>query len=503
MDPSGVPNLDRVLGGGLVRGALIIIVGPPGSGKTTLANQMAFAAAHAGRRATVVTAISEPTSKLIAHLRTFLFYDDDLVGSMINFMSLEQFLPAGLHATGDELIAMARQTRADVVVLDGFRGVRGADIDLQAARQFLYDVGTTLSALGTTTIITSEADPRDPSFFPEATTADVILGLHYSVDGVLQRRAIEVIKSRGVQPMSGLHGLALDARGVLAYPRLEARVAATVQAITPDPVIPALPERREDSSRKISFGLDELDALLDGGVTRGTSTLVIGSLGTGKTLLALHFAMTGVRSGEPTVFLGFRENQQHLLRKARAFGLGTEVAAALRPDGLLTLQRWAPVELKPDIVADHLLEALDATGARRLVVDSIAELEHAVVRGDRLRLNDYLAALIEALHQRDVTTLFVKELRATVTTELDLVAGPVSVLAENVILLQQLDYRARLHRVLSVVKMRFSPHDAALHEFAITAPQGITLMGPFQRDGAASATTGEAERHDEEDSPSA
>src|SRR5437879_1945162 len=91
VDPTGVPNLDRVLGGGLPRGALTRVVGPPGSGKTTLAGQMAFAAARAGRRAVILTALSEPVSKLLAHMRTLAFYAEDLVGDRLQVLSLDQF----------------------------------------------------------------------------------------------------------------------------------------------------------------------------------------------------------------------------------------------------------------------------------------------------------------------------------------------------------------------------------------------------------------------------
>ena len=135
-------------------------------------------------------------------------------------MSLEQFLPQGLEATADELLAMARETEAGLVVLDGFRGVRGAERDPQRARQFLYDLGSALSVRGATTLITSEVDPREPSFFPEATTADVIVGLHYSLNGVRQRRGLEAIKTRGTQPLPGLHGLELTDDGAVVYPRL-------------------------------------------------------------------------------------------------------------------------------------------------------------------------------------------------------------------------------------------------------------------------------------------
>lgn len=126
--------------------------------------------------------------------------------------------------------------------------------------QFLYDVGATLGTLGVTTIITSEADPRDPTFFPETTAADVILGMHYTLQGVRQRRGLEVVK---------------------------AHACASLRPASIDTVAPPCP-----------FGMADLDALLGGGVPRATATLLAGSPGAGKTLSALHFAMAGVRAGE-------------------------------------------------------------------------------------------------------------------------------------------------------------------------------------------------------------
>jgi circadian clock protein KaiC len=479
LDPTGVPNLDEVLGGGLPRGALTIIVGPPGSGKTTLANQMAFAAARIGRKAMVFTALSEPTSKLIAHLRTFSFFDPEMVGDRVQFLSLQQFLNAGLEATGEEMISTAHKAGAGLVVLDGFRGIQGVDVDQQAARRFLFAVGTTLSTLGTTTIITSEADARDPSFFPEATTADVIIGLYYDLRGVRQWRNVEIIKMRGAAPLQGLHGFGLDRDGIVVFPRLEARIAQDVstsaEQLTQFPRMPAAPVPRAP------FGLPEFDAALNGGLTRGTSTLVVGSLGSGKTFLALHFVLAGAKVGEPSVYVGFRESVGQLLQKTAPFTLGDDLHAALGPEGNLTLLRWPPVELDPNVVAARLLATLDATKARRLVVDSIAEMERGVYDYSPNRVHNYMAALMEALRLRNVTSLFIKEVRQQATLEIDFSDEPISVLAENVIYLRQVDYRGHLHRLISVLKTRFSAHDTStLREFTIIPPQGIHVMSRLE-----------------------
>ncbi|HVC81687.1 MAG TPA: ATPase domain-containing protein [Chloroflexota bacterium] len=472
LEPTGVPHLDDILGGGLPRGALVIVAGPPGSGKTTLANQMAFAAAERGRRVLVLSALSEPTSKLLEHLRGFRFFNQNLIGDPLQFLSLEHFLSQGLEATSTGLLATAKAARADFVVLDGFRGVRGVDPDPQRARQFLYDVGTTLSLQGATTVITSEADARDPAFYPELTTADVIIGLHFTLENVRHERGLEAIKIRGGGPLPGLHSLILNAEGMTVYPRLEVRLPSGRG------MPPVAGDRPEDPGRlpRATFDLPELDALLTGGLTRHTSTLLAGSPGVGKTHLAVHFALAGIHAGEPVVFLGFRETAAQLDYRAELVGLGEAWRAALASRGGLTLLRDDPLELDPDQVADRLLGVLDRTGAQRLVLDSLAELEEAVCeRSTGKRWRNYLVALLAALRARGVTLLVVTETPAAIATDLRFAAEATAVLAENVLLLQQIAEHGQLRRVLAVVKTRFSAHTAGLREFVITESHGVRV----------------------------
>lgn len=322
-------------------------------------------------------------------------------------------------------------------------------------------------------MITSEGTPREWAFVPEATNADMLIGLYYTLAGARGRRAIEVVKVRGSAPLSGLHGVTLGASGISVYPRLEARVAHAAMADTPPP------RSAGPQGERAAFGIPSLDALLEGGVSARTSTLLAGSSGVGKTLLGLHFALTGVRASQPAVYLGFHEAREELLDKVSAFAIGPLLETALQPGGGLTLLRHPSVECNADVLADSLLKTVDQTGARRVVIDSITELERAVTEtSDAERIPNYLAALLEALRLRGVTTVLIRETGMLAAAIFLQQADLLSLVAANVIWLQQVVYRERLYRVLSVPKMRFSAHDTTLHEYTITTVEGLDVRVP-------------------------
>jgi len=226
--------------------------------------------------------------------------------------------------------------------------------------------------------------------------------------------------------------------------------------------------------------MPELDALLGGGLPEQSSTLLLGSLGTGKTLFAMHLATSLASQGRHVLHLSFRETDMQILKVAAPFDLEPRLRRVLEPAGGLTVLRIPPIELDADVVINKVLTMLDETGASVLIVDSITEIERAVARNGGVdRIEDYLAALIEELMRRGVTSLFLKETRRMMAQSTDILADAIAALSENVVLLQRVTYGDRLHRVLSVLKMQRSMHDVTLREFTITAPHGIEVLAPL------------------------
>ncbi len=454
--PTGVPGLDAVLGGGLPSGDLLFVVGVPGSGKTVLALQLAFARIKSGGKALLLTSFSEGHDKLIGHLLGFSFCDQSVIGQALQLLSLLPMLENGPEEMTRSVVRTARQQATDLVIIDGFRGIHDALGSDLASRQFLQLLSTQLAYLGATLIITVEFDANERSHFSDLTTADSIIALSQQRVGLQQRRLLEVRKLRGGAPLSGAHAYRINSSGLTVFPRLESLVP------------PALPPV---ATGRASFGLPELDGMLGGGLTTSTSTLLAGSPGTGKTVLGLHFVVAGLEAGEQGLFVTLHETEDQLRDKARAFGL--QIVEALTMDRLRFLRR-APVELDVDELATAIQEELARRPVRRLVIDGLSTLERTLTIDGRAA--DFLASLVELLRARQVTSIFTLEIGQYGGDDLNLASSPFFFLGENLLLLRQIPYQNQFRRLLSVLKMRFSGYDPAIREFTI-GDGGIAIGG--------------------------
>jgi circadian clock protein KaiC len=458
---TGVPNLDLVLGGGLLRGTIVMVIGPPGTGKTILAQQIAFHAAARGEVVLYFTGYSETHDKLLAHNRSLTYFSADAIGTNIQMGSLPDLLEPDPEEARQAILTTAQHQRAALVILDGFRSMRGFLPGDQAAAHFLYSLGARLALLGATLLILVEGQAADRVRDPEQSVCDVILSLHRTVRGGGHRRELEVLKVRGAAPLAGLHPFAIDHRGVTVYPRLESIVPAESQPWTP---------------ARAGFGIPAIDASVDGGLNVGTTTLVAGTPGLGKTLLGLHFLAEGVRQEESSLFVGFVENAAQLRAKGQMFGLDLEAAER---SGKLALLTIPPHDLDADRVAWLIREHIEGHQTRRLVIDSATELQNGITSPERASM--FMAALAAYLRSRAVTTYLTVDVPTIVGPELSFMGNPLLVLAENLLLLRYAEYQGELHRVFAVLKMRFSHFDRKLRIFTIRAGVGIEIAGPAPR----------------------
>ncbi|ATB30572.1 circadian clock protein KaiC [Melittangium boletus DSM 14713] len=467
---TGIPNLDRVLGGGIPARQSIIVTGEPGCGKTILCSQIAFHAAARGAPAVVVTVTSEPHDKLVQSLSGFSFFKRELLGGAFFLVSAYASLKKGAKEARDVLLRTVRERGAKLLFIDGLRSIRDLWQDEAMLREFLYELGIGLAAMDCIGLFTTEYGLDKLMALPEATTVDGILAVGVQRRGGRRLRRLEVIKLRGQPHLTGEHLLRIDAGGVLIIPRLE------VQAL-PEPDFLPPPHRA-------GFGLPELDALMEGGLPSTSTTLLAGSIGIGKTLLATHFVAEGARRGEKTLFASFFEPPAVLFERARRVGL--DVSGALK-SGALTMLHLPPSEQEADAIVYRVLGEVDRLGAQRLVVDGLTELELSVQDLERRRI--FLASFSAHLRSRGVTALFTKEVSKISGAELDFSDTPIALLAENVLLLRYVELRGRIHRILSILKMRDSKYDGNLREFEIN-DSGIRVLAPLR--SAVGLLTGQA-----------
>lgn len=452
---TGVPQLDLLLGGGVVQHSLLLIAGPAGSGKTVLAAQIAFAAAARGERVLFATAFSEPHTKLIANLRGFRFFNGGFIGESIKLLNLQHQLKTGTETAADALVREAREHRAQLVVLDGFQGIRVVSATTAEPHQFLYDLSAKLSLLGITTLITYDALLVSEATQPELTAVDAVVALSQDLMGEQATRMIQIIKNRGMNQVLGRHSLVIDETGITCYPRQESIIQ--VRDVAP-------------GAERLKFGIPMLDTMLHGGVTQGTTTIIVGAEGVGKTLLSLHYLAEALAHGQHAVMVTFHETPQQLVTKSRHFGF--DLQAAL-DQGTLIILHYPPVELNADQVAHALREHLATRQIQRLVIDGLNEIERPLM--ERGRGRGFFASLMTYLRSAGVTTCITQEIDPVIGRELSFVGKSLSALADNILLLRHSEAGEQQNHTLVVLKMRFNSHERAPHIYTIGAT-GLTVL---------------------------
>lgn len=470
---SGVPGLDTILNGGLFKGGVYIVDGPPGSGKTILGNQICFHRAAHGDSTIYITLLAESHTRMIAHLRSMEFFRPDLVASSIYYISAFKVLEdAGLEGLLRSVQDAVHARSAAFVVLDGLVSAEEFAPSPRAFKKFIHELQTISGMTGCTVLLLSSTE-RTAGLRPEHTMVDGLIELGDTAVGVQSLRHVVVRKMRGTRQLRGRHALEISSAGIKVRPRIEALLHAPDEG---DPAPPALAQ--------VNFGVIGLDAMLRGGLPGGSNTIVLGPSGSGKTMLGLQFLSAGVRDDQIGLYLGFYERPATLLAKGARLGLGLEAA---HERGVLHLFWEPPIESGLDAVVERVLRTVIERRVSRLCFDGLHGFRHHAEYPERTRA--VFSALGHELTRRGVTTLFTLESGDIVGSGIEIPIDGVSALADNIILLRHVELRSQLYRLISIVKVRDRAYDGAIREFQIT-DRGVVVADTF--DSAEQILTGTA-----------
>ncbi|MEH3120656.1 MAG: AAA family ATPase [Sphingomonas phyllosphaerae] len=462
---TGTSGLDDVLGGGLQRARTFLLEGSPGTGKTTVALQFLVTGAAAGERCLYVT-LSETEDELRATAKAHDWdlsgvdlyelippenlLDDDQQQSLLYSSDLE------LGETTKRIFEAFERTRPERVVIDSLSEIRLlAQSSLRYRRQILalkhYFAKSHATVLMLDDLTT---DTNDKTVHSVA--HGVIRLEELAPEYGAERRRLRIIKYRGRRFRGGYHDATIETGGLHVYPRLISS------------------EHRTSFAREVvTTASAELNQLLGGGIERGSSVLVLGPAGTGKSSIALNFIQTAVTRGESAVMFVFDEEIGLLIQ--RALGLGVDLQAMI-DDGKLVLQQVDAAELSPGQFSAKVRHSVEGYGARTVVIDSLNGYQAAMPGEQALVL--HMHELLQYLNRQGATTFLTvaqQGLIGDMKTPVDL-----TYLADTVILLRYFEALGQVRRAISIAKKRTGPHENTIRELQIGG-SGITLGAPLTK----------------------
>jgi circadian clock protein KaiC len=458
---TGIAGLDDILAGGLARQRVYLLEGSPGTGKTTAAMQFLLAGAAAGEQVLYIS-LSETEPELRetaqAHgwgLEGVSIYELVPPESLLDEQQQQSLLYSSDLELGEttRMIFDAVETRRPQrVVIDSLSEIRLlAQSSLRYRRQVLA-LKHYFAKHGATVLLLDDLTTDTLDKTVHSVAHGVIRLEELAPNYGAERRRVRVVKYRGRRFRGGYHDFTIKTGGLEVYPRLV-----------------AMEHRKEFARTPLPSGIEAMDALLGGGIDRGSSALILGPAGTGKSLFALSFALSAVKRGEKAALFIFDEEMGLLLARARQLGYDLE---GPRASGALILQQVDAAELSPGEFTAQVRKCVDEFGIRTVVVDSLNGYQAAMPEEQFLVL--HMHELLQYLNRQGATTFLtvaqhglVGEMKAPID---------VTYLADTVILLRYFEASGQVRRAVSVIKKRSGAHEKTIREFQIG--DGGISVGP-------------------------
>ncbi len=463
ISPTGIQGLDEILRGGFPENRLYLLLGNPGVGKTTVALQYLLEGARRGEQGLYI-ALSETREEILSVARSHRWPIDNI--AIFELSALEQqlaqeeqntvFHPAEieLNKTTQMLLRRIQEVKPKRLVLDSLSELRLlSDSALRYRRQMLsfkqYFAGQQM------TVILLDDHSADGGDLHVQSIAHGVITLEQIIsDYGSEKRRIKINKLRGLNFVGGFHDAMIVPGGMRVFPRLVGSE-----------------HKRIGSHLLMKSGVDHLDNLLGGGLDTGTSCLMLGPAGTGKSTVALQFAVAAAKRGEKSLLCLFEENLDTMMARAASVGMPLE---ALIDSGVITVLEIDPAELAPGEFVHCVIDHAREKEVRVVIVDSLNGYMQAMP--DVKFLTIQLHELLSFLNRRGILSILTfaqHGLIGQMQTPVDL-----TYLADTVVLLRFFEQGGRIKKAISVIKKRIGPHEDTLREFRIDGT-GVRVGEPL------------------------
>lgn len=462
---TGIDGLDQILQGGLPRNSLYLVEGDPGSGKTTLALRFLVQGAEQGERCLYVT-LSESKTELegvakshgmsLAGLEIFELIPDEpkTIGGDEQYTF---FHPSEveLGETTKAVLEVVNRVKPSRVVFDSLSEMRLLARDPLRYRRQILGLKQFFAGKDCTVLLLDDKSSTSNDLQMQSLAHGVIVLEQLAPEYGAERRRLRVVKLRGSKYRGGYHDFVIATGGLTVFPRLVASEHST--------------EFEEEATPS---GVESLDKIMGGGMPRGSSTLLIGPAGVGKSSVATQYAVAAMKRGEKAAMFTFEEGMGSLFARSR--GLKCDLTEFIEK-GLLYVRQIDPAELSPGEFANLLQSAVEDSGAKFIIIDSLNGYLNAMPEERFLIIQ--LHEILSYLSQLGVTTIIVCAQHGLMGTA---VQAPVdtSYLADNIILFRFYEMHGEVHKALSVVKKRSGCHETSIRELTMGG-HGLSLGEPL------------------------
>ncbi len=450
---TGIANLDALLVGGLLEGSVTVLAGAPGAGKTVLAQQICFHNATDERRVLYFTTLSEPVAKTLRYLSQFEFFEPAKLESAVKFIDLGGLLRSEKLEEASKLILdHVKATEPSLVVIDSFKVFDDVAKSKGELRKFTYELAVNLMAWEATTLLLGEYGATDLETSPLFSIVDGLIVLTQRQQSGEQQRFIQIPKLRGAAHSLDENTFQITPSGIEVF-------------------APRVTIARRDRGLvepRCKTGISRLDDLLGEGIPRGSSVLVAGVAGTGKTVLLLEFIYRGALAGEKGIIFSFEETSERL--RAAASGLGWDLDDQIAR-GMIEIVFIPQPDIRMEEHLSMMRERLAKLGARRVAIDSVSVFLHKVKDAQVSREKVFQLATI--VQSAGAVGFF--------ATDIPYGANQISrfgveeTVVDGIILLSSKEEGFERERYLEVYKLRGTAHLKGRHNMLI-GPSGITIF---------------------------